>query len=75
MQISKSIDTILGDVDDISFLHDNAEDRLISRIMNVPNLQCLANGLLSQSAQTCRESAVVNLIRSAQNLDTDILTD
>jgi hypothetical protein len=73
MQISKSIDTILGDVDDISFLHDNAEDRLISRIMNVPNLQCLANGLLSQSAQTCRESAVVNLIRSAQNLDTDIL--
>jgi len=73
MQISKSIDTTLGDVDDISFLHDDVEDRLISRIMNVPNLQCLANSLLSQSAHTCRESAVANLIRSAQNLDTDVL--
>jgi hypothetical protein len=73
MQISKSIDTTLGDVDDISFLHDDVEDRLISRIMNVPNLQCLANSLLSQSAHTCRESAGVNLIRSAQNLDTDVL--
>ena len=73
MQISKSIDPILGEVDDTSLLHDDAEDRLISRIMNVPNLQCLANSLLSQSAQTCRESAVVNLIRSAKNLDTDVL--
>jgi hypothetical protein len=71
MQISKPIDTILGEVDDISFL-DNAEDRLITRIMNVPNLQCLANSLLSQSVQTGRENAVVNLIRSAQNLDTDV---
>jgi len=52
--------------------HDNAEDRLISKIMNVPNLQCLANSLLSQSAQTCRENAVVNLIRSAKNLDIDV---
>src|ERR1700722_18612599 len=74
MQISKSIDTILGDVDDISFLHDSAEDRLISRIMNVPNLQCLANSLLSQPAQTRRENAVVNLIRSAQNLDAGVLS-
>jgi hypothetical protein len=73
MQISKSIDSIIGELDDISFLHDNAEDRLISRIMNVPNLQCLANSLLSQSAQTCRESAIVNLIRSAKNLDADVL--
>lgn len=73
MQISKSIDPILGEVDDTSLLHDDTEDRLISRIMNVPNLQCLANSLLSQSAQTCRESAVVNLIRSAKNLDTDVL--
>jgi hypothetical protein len=72
MQISKPIDPILGEVDDISFLHDNAEDRLISKIMNVPNLQCLANSLLSQSAQTCRENAVVNLIRSARNLDIDV---
>jgi hypothetical protein len=74
MQISKSIDTILGEVDDISFLHDNADDRLISKIMNVPNLQCLANSLLSQSAQTCRESAIVNLIQSAKNLDIDVST-
>lgn len=72
VQLSRPVDPIFDELAEAVFSFENTEDRLLSRTIKVPQLQSLANDILSQPSLSSTESDVFELIRAAEDLDRDL---
>ncbi len=55
------------------FLFENTEDRLLSRTIKIPQLQSLANDILSQPSWSIAEGVILSLIQTAEALDHELV--
>lgn len=72
MQISRPLDPIFVELAESISSYENAEDRLLSRTIHIPELQSLANDVLSQPSWSINESEIFELIQAAGNLDCEL---
>jgi hypothetical protein len=72
LQISKPMDPIFDEFAEIPSLHENFEDRLLSKAMHIPNLQSLANSLLSEPSCAVDVSESFEVILAAQDVDREL---
>ncbi|KAH8657124.1 C6 zinc finger protein [Tricladium varicosporioides] len=73
VQLSRPVDPIFNELSGAVLSFENAEDRLISRTIKVPQLQSLANDILSQPHCNIMESVVWELIQAAEELDRELV--
>ena len=69
MQISKPVDEIFYQRIEYYLWHETQEDRLISRMIDIPSLQSQANIVLAQFKPGENDQHISELIRSAKQLD------
>ncbi len=72
VQLSRPVDLIFDELAEAVFLFENTEDRLLSRSIKVPQLQSLANDILSQPSWSISESDLGELVRVAKDLDHEL---
>lgn len=73
VQLSQPVDPIFDELAEAALSFENPEDRLLSRTIRVPQLQSLANDVLSQSDWNITESEIWELIQATEELDRELV--
>ncbi|KAH7310062.1 C6 zinc finger protein [Rhexocercosporidium sp. MPI-PUGE-AT-0058] len=72
VQTSTPVDSIFHDCGEVLSSYENVEDQLLSKTMRIPQLQSLANEILSQSSIGADCSTASELLQSAESLDREL---
>ncbi|KAL5319376.1 hypothetical protein ACEPPN_012427 [Leptodophora sp. 'Broadleaf-Isolate-01'] len=74
IQTSTPVDSIFIECGEALSAYENIEDSLLSKTMRVPQLQAWANKVLSRPSLEIDISTTVELLRNAENLDSELAT-
>ncbi|KAH8814807.1 C6 zinc finger protein [Xylogone sp. PMI_703] len=74
VQLSQPVDPVFHEFAGSVLSFENTEDRLLSRTIKLPQLQSLANEILSRPSWSIIKGEISKLIRAAEDLDRELVS-